>query len=102
MFSGAKNSSGRTVPATTPKKRFVSSLFVRSASFNFFASDWNPVANRPCANARKLEVEPPGDHGWLAVASKIPACAVLYVDPLVPGRTDARWGTVGSQHFAHP
>ena len=30
-FSGAKNSSGRTVPATTPKKRFVSSLFVRSA-----------------------------------------------------------------------
>jgi len=31
-FSGAKNSFGRTVPATTPKKRFVSSLFVRSAA----------------------------------------------------------------------
>jgi hypothetical protein len=31
MFSGANNSSGRTVPATTPKKRFVSFSFVLRA-----------------------------------------------------------------------
>jgi len=74
----------------------------RAASFNFFAPDWNHGADRPCASARKLQVRPPGGHSWLVVASKIPACSVLYVDPLVPGRTDTRWGTVGSQHFAYP
>lgn len=73
-----------------------------AASFNFFGPDYEIVANRSCPNTRKLEVKLPGAHGWLSIARKIPACAVLYVDPLVPGRTDRRWGGVGIQHFAHP
>ena len=103
---------GRIIPARTFRYTYDATESVpfrtvalrsgHAASFNFFAPDWNPVANRPCANARKLEVKPPGDHGWLTVTSKIPACSVLYVDPLVLGRTDTRWGAVGSQHFAHP
>ena len=103
---------GRIIPARTFRYTYdatdsvpfhtVSLSSGRAASFNFFAPDWNHVADRPCATARKLEIRLPGGHSWLAIASKIPACSVLYVDPLVPGRTDGRWGTVGSQQFARP
>ena len=74
----------------------------RAASFNYFAAGWNPVANRACTNARQVRVRLPAQHQWLSVLLKIPACETLYVDPLIAGRTDARWGGVGIQHFAHP
>jgi hypothetical protein len=73
-----------------------------SASFNYFASDWNPQANRACPNARKVMVRLPGTRQWSSVALKIPACGTVYVDPFVAGPTDVRWGAVGAQHFARP
>lgn len=92
-----------TYDATAPVPfRSVALRSGRAASFNFFSPDWDHAANRPCVTARTLEVKPPGDRRWLGVAVRIPACSALYVDPLVPGRTDVRWGTVGVQHFAHP
>jgi len=74
----------------------------RAASFNYFASDWNPIANRACPNARRVRVRLPAQRRWFSVVLKIPACGTLYVDPLIAGRTDGRWGGVGIQHFAHP
>jgi hypothetical protein len=73
-----------------------------AASFNYFAADWDTAANRPCPNARKVQVRLPAARDWISVALTIPACGTVYIDPVVSGRTDRRWGGVGIQHFSRP
>jgi hypothetical protein len=74
----------------------------RAASFNYFAADWNHVADRACPNAREVQIRLPGSRHWNSVALKLPACGRLFIDPFVPGHTDARWGAVGVRQFRRP
>jgi Protein of unknown function (DUF4232) len=74
----------------------------RAASFNYFAPDWSSESNSACPNARRVQIRLPAAHKWSSVARTIPACGTLFVDPFVPGRTDARWGAVRAQHLQRP
>jgi hypothetical protein len=59
-----------------------------AATFDVFGSDWNHASNRPCPNARRVEVEPSGGGAWLSAARlDVPACGRAWsVGPLLPGR----------------
>lgn len=59
-----------------------------AATFDVFGSDWNHASNRPCPNARRVEVEPSGGGAWLSAGSlDVPACGQGWsVGPLLPGR----------------
>jgi hypothetical protein len=72
------------------------------ASFNYFASDWNHLADHACPNARNVDIRLPGARSWISLNLSIPACGAVFVDPFVAGATDGRWGAIAIQHFSRP
>jgi hypothetical protein len=61
----------------------------KTASFNIYGGDWNPVQNKACPQTiTGLLVSPPGDSASLAVAIEEPDCGGFYVSPLIAGSSD--------------
>lgn len=61
----------------------------KTASFDIYGGDWNPVQNKACPQTTTgLLVSPPGDSTSLAVALEEPDCGGFYVAPLIAGSSD--------------
>ncbi|HUZ41251.1 MAG TPA: DUF4232 domain-containing protein [Acidimicrobiales bacterium] len=61
----------------------------KTASFDIYGGDWNPVQNKACPQTTSgLLVSPPGDSARLAVAVEEPDCGGFYVSPLIAGSSD--------------
>jgi len=61
----------------------------KTASFDIYGGDWNPVQNKACPQTTTgLLVSPPGDSTSLAVAVEEPDCGGFYVAPLIAGSSD--------------
>lgn len=61
----------------------------KTASFDIYGGDWNPVQNKACPQTMtSLLVSPPGDSTSLAVAVEEPDCGGFYVAPLIAGSSD--------------
>ena len=59
-----------------------------AASFNVYGADWNHAKNRACPETSAALVAPPGDLARLTVAVRMPNCGLLYIAPVIAGRTD--------------
>ena len=61
----------------------------KTASFDIYGGDWNPVQNKACPQTMTgLMVTPPADSASLAVAVEEPDCGGFYVSPLIAGSSD--------------
>lgn len=59
----------------------------RAASFDVYGADFDAADNKPCSQARIVEVALPGVSP-LPVAVTLPYCTAFYVAPLIAGKTD--------------
>jgi len=60
----------------------------KTASFNIYGGDWNPIQNKACPQTTSLLVSPPGNSTSLAAAVEEPNCGGFYVSPLIAGSND--------------
>lgn len=61
----------------------------KTASFDIYGGDWNPIQNKACPQTiTGLLVSPPGDSASLAVAVEELDCGGFYVAPLIAGSSD--------------
>ncbi len=66
-----------------------------AASFNVYGEDWNHLKNSSCPETRAAFIAPPNDLATRSVAVKMPNCGLLYIAPLIAGRTDHNaWSVV--------
>ena len=66
-----------------------------AASFNVYGADWNHAKNRSCPETSAALIAPPGDLATLSVTVRMPNCGLLYIAPLIAGRTDHHsWSVV--------
>jgi hypothetical protein len=66
-----------------------------AASFDVYGADWNHGANRSCPETTTVLIAPPGNHATLSVAVRMPNCGLVYIAPLIAGRTDHQsWSVV--------
>jgi hypothetical protein len=59
-----------------------------AGSFNVYGEDWNHAKNRACPQTSAAFIAPPGDLATLSVAVRMPNCGLLYLAPLIAGKTD--------------
>ncbi len=89
--------SRRVVQGAPSARPFVAVVLApgHAASFDVYGADWDHAASRACPESTTVRVAPPGDRTALAVRVKMPNCGLLYIAPLIPGRTDRRsWSVV--------
>jgi hypothetical protein len=66
-----------------------------AASFNVYGADWNHAKNRSCPETSAALIASPGDRATLSVGVRMPNCGLLYIAPVIAGRTDHNaWAVV--------
>ena len=89
--------SRRVVKSPPPAPAFATVVLRPRAatSFNVYGADWNHAKNRSCPETSAALIVPPGDLAALSVAVRMPNCGLLYIAPLIAGRTDHNaWAVV--------
>ncbi len=95
--TGSHNVRVRQAPPSQPASSPVVLQPGESASVALYGPDWNAVANTTCPESSAASVTLPSGGPALTVPLKVPDCAVPYVAPFIPGRSDRlEWDAVVS------
>lgn len=67
----------------------------KTASFDIYGADWNPIQNKACPQTTtSLLVSPPGDSKSVLVTVEEPECGGFDISPVISGSNDRQsWST---------
>lgn len=95
VVNGVTESTPMTKVLQNASPKLVSLSPRKTASFDIYGGDWDPIHNKACPQTTNgLMVSPPGNSKSVFVAVEEPFCGGFDISPVITGRSDHQsWST---------
>jgi len=91
VLNGVAESTSTTRVIQNAPSKLVHLAPHKTASFDIYGGDWNPISNKACPQTTNgLMVSPPGDSNSDFVKVEEPYCGAFYISPVIAGSKDAQ------------